>query len=112
MCQRRDKVRPITPWLKRLAEAKRRKVCQRQTAKKSWLILGSGEQRNGNVGLKCRIGVYRGRKKALGSDQVERLQQRVQSGEPKAGPAREFGISRETLYQYLRANDHNRSQTL
>jgi DNA invertase Pin-like site-specific DNA recombinase len=63
-------------------------------------------QREGIALAKLR-GAYRGRKKALGSEQVERLQQRVQSGEPKAGLAREFGISRETLYHYLRTNDLN-----
>jgi DNA invertase Pin-like site-specific DNA recombinase len=68
-------------------------------------------QREGIALAKLR-GAYRGRKKALGSEQVERLQQRVQSGEPKAGLAREFGISRETLYQYLRTIDLNRPQTL
>lgn len=51
------------------------------------------------IALAKQRGAYRGRKKALSSEQVERLQQRVQSGEPKAGLAREFGISRETLYQ-------------
>ena len=33
------------------------------------------------------------------------LRQRVRSGERKAPLAREFGISRETLYQYLRTED-------
>ena len=33
------------------------------------------------------------------------LRQRVRSGEEKTALAREFGISRETLYQYLRTED-------
>jgi DNA-binding phage protein len=33
------------------------------------------------------------------------LRQRASTGEQKAKLAREFGISRETLYQYLRTDD-------
>ncbi|GAA5441664.1 recombinase family protein [Deinococcus caeni] len=46
-------------------------------------------------------GVYKGRKKALNDEQVQELRQRVEAGETKAALAREFNISRETLYQYL-----------
>ena len=47
-------------------------------------------------------GVYRGRKKALADDQAIELRRRVSAGEQKATLARELGISRETLYQYLK----------
>lgn len=47
-------------------------------------------------------GVYRGRRRALNEGQVEELRRRVAAGEPKAQVARALGISRETLYQYLR----------
>ncbi|WP_444543277.1 helix-turn-helix domain-containing protein [Marinobacterium nitratireducens] len=43
-------------------------------------------------------------KKALTDEQAAALWRRVKAGEPKAKLAREFGISRETLYQYLRAD--------
>jgi DNA invertase Pin-like site-specific DNA recombinase len=59
-------------------------------------------QREGIVLAKQR-GVYRGRKKSLTADQVELLRRRAASGEQKAQLARELGVSRETLYQYLRA---------
>jgi DNA invertase Pin-like site-specific DNA recombinase len=59
-------------------------------------------QREGIVLAKQR-GAYRGRRKALSPQQVTQLQQRVAAGEHKAKLAREFGVSRETLYQYLRA---------
>jgi DNA-binding XRE family transcriptional regulator len=36
---------------------------------------------------------------------VTELRQRAEAGEQKAKLAREFGISRETLYQYLRTDD-------
>ncbi|HCR3479017.1 TPA: helix-turn-helix domain-containing protein, partial [Citrobacter freundii] len=35
---------------------------------------------------------------------IAELRQRVEAGEQKAKLAREFGISRETLYQYLRTD--------
>ena len=59
-------------------------------------------QREGIALAKAR-GVYRGRSKALSADKVDELRARVAAGEQKAGLAREYGISRETLYQYLRA---------
>ncbi|MGH8010451.1 MAG: helix-turn-helix domain-containing protein, partial [Candidatus Binatia bacterium] len=47
-------------------------------------------------------GVYRGRNKALSPERADELVRRAVAGECKAALAREFGISRETLYQYLR----------
>ena len=61
-------------------------------------------QREGIVLAKQR-GAYRGRKKALSPEQAAELRQRAAAGEQKATLAREFGISRETLYQYLRTDD-------
>ncbi len=58
-------------------------------------------QREGIVLAKQR-GAYRGRKKSLAPDQVAALRARAEAGAKKAPLAREFGISRETLYQYLR----------
>jgi DNA invertase Pin-like site-specific DNA recombinase len=46
-------------------------------------------------------GAYRGRKPSLSADQAQTLRARSAAGEPKAGLAREFGISRQTLYSYL-----------
>jgi DNA invertase Pin-like site-specific DNA recombinase len=48
-------------------------------------------------------GVYRGRKPSLNASQVEELHRRIGAGEKKAVIARDFGISRETLYQYARS---------
>jgi DNA invertase Pin-like site-specific DNA recombinase len=63
------------------------------------------ERQREGIALAKQRGVYRGRKKSLSPEQVSALKQRVAAGERKAGLAREFGISRETLYQYLRAGD-------
>ncbi len=61
-------------------------------------------QREGIAIAKAK-GVYKGRKKALTAAQVEEL--KAKAGKPKsnkAALAKEYGISRETLYQYLRAS--------
>ena len=58
-------------------------------------------QREGIVLAKQR-GAYRGRKKSLNSEQIAKLKQRVAAGDQKTLVAHDFGISRETLYQYLR----------
>ena len=60
-------------------------------------------QREG-IALARKRGAYRGRKKALSPDKIAELRQRVATGEQKAQLARDFGISRETLYQYLKAD--------
>jgi DNA invertase Pin-like site-specific DNA recombinase len=59
-------------------------------------------QREGITLAKAR-GAYRGRKRSLTAEQIERLATRAAAGEPKALLAREFAVSRETVYQYLRA---------
>jgi len=59
-------------------------------------------QREGVALAKAR-GAYRGRKRTLTDEQIIDLRERVAAGEPKARLAREFGISRETVYQYLRS---------
>lgn len=50
-------------------------------------------------------GVYTGRKKALTNEQVIDIRDRITAGETKSALAREYGISRETLYQHLRTQD-------
>jgi DNA invertase Pin-like site-specific DNA recombinase len=60
------------------------------------------ERQREGITLAKRRGVYHGRKKALTAAQALELQTRVRAGEAKAALAREYGISRETLYQYLR----------
>jgi len=62
------------------------------------------ERQREGIALAKKRGAYRGRKKALSADQMTDLRQRAAAGEQKAKLAREFGISRETLYQYLRTD--------
>src|SRR6185503_14802526 len=62
------------------------------------------ERQREGIALAKQRGAYRGRKKALSAEAVADLRQRVAAGEKKAHIARALGISRETLYQYLRAS--------
>ncbi|GMA65804.1 recombinase family protein (plasmid) [Alicyclobacillus fastidiosus] len=59
------------------------------------------ERQREGIAIAKQKGVYKGRKKSLTDEQVKELHERVAAGEKKAQLAREFGISRETLYQYL-----------
>ncbi|MCY7522034.1 recombinase family protein [Paenibacillus larvae] len=61
-------------------------------------------QREGILLAKQR-GAYRGRKRALSRETIAEIRRKVQAGETKAALAREYGISRETLYRYLRKGD-------
>jgi DNA invertase Pin-like site-specific DNA recombinase len=60
------------------------------------------ERQREGIALAKQRGAYRGRKKSLSPEKAAALRKRAAAGEKKAALAREFGISRETLYQYLR----------
>jgi DNA invertase Pin-like site-specific DNA recombinase len=60
------------------------------------------ERQREGIALAKQRGAYKGRKKSLSEAQVGQLRTRLATGISKAQVAREFGISRETLYQYLR----------
>jgi DNA invertase Pin-like site-specific DNA recombinase len=60
------------------------------------------ERQREGIDLAKKRGAYRGRKRSLSEAQVSQLVQRASSGAAKATLAREFGVSRETVYQYLR----------
>jgi DNA invertase Pin-like site-specific DNA recombinase len=58
------------------------------------------ERQREGIALAKQKGVYKGRKPSLTPEQVKTLRSRVKAGETRASLAREFGISRETVYQY------------
>ena len=60
------------------------------------------ERQREGIALARQRGAYRGRRKALSIEQIAELRRRADTGETKAALARDLGISRETLYQYLR----------
>lgn len=57
-------------------------------------------QAEGIAAAKAR-GVYKGRRRALTCEKVRELRERADAGEPRAALARQFGISRATVYRYL-----------
>ena len=61
------------------------------------------ERQREGIALAKRAGKYLGRKPVLDAARAAELRERAASGEPKSGLAREFGISRDTLYRYLAA---------
>jgi len=63
------------------------------------------ERQKEGIILAKKRGVYKGRKKSLSPEKIEELRQRATNTEKKEKKlhlAREYGISRETLYQYLK----------
>jgi DNA invertase Pin-like site-specific DNA recombinase len=60
------------------------------------------ERQREGVALAKQRGAYKGRKKVLSPQDVAALKNRIAEGETKAKVARDLGLSRETLYQYLR----------
>jgi DNA invertase Pin-like site-specific DNA recombinase len=63
------------------------------------------ERQREGIALAKQRGAYRGRKKALSQTTVSQLRSRIAEGISKAKVAREFGISRQTLYPYLQGSD-------
>ncbi len=57
-------------------------------------------QREGIATAKAR-GKHLGRRSSLSSDQVEEIRSRVANGEQKADLAKEYGVSRQTIYSAL-----------
>lgn len=64
-----------------------------------------GERQREGIALAKIAGKYRGRKPSLTPSQADELRQRVAAGVPKSTVARDAGISRETLYQYLKQQE-------
>ncbi|WP_095162594.1 recombinase family protein [Pseudomonas sp. Irchel 3F5] len=81
-------VEPIIAVMEALAEFERATAREKQAA--------------GIAAAKTR-GSYRGRKKKLSDNQVVSLIDRACAGESKSKLARDFDISRQTLYRYLRS---------
>ena len=62
------------------------------------------ERQREGIALARQRGAYRGRKKSLSPEQTEEVRRRAAAGEKRLHLARDFGISRETLYQYLKTD--------
>jgi DNA invertase Pin-like site-specific DNA recombinase len=58
------------------------------------------ERQREGIAIAKREGKYGGRKPSLTTERAGELRRRVAAGDSKAALAREFGISRDTLYRY------------
>jgi len=59
------------------------------------------ERQREGIAIAKREGKYRGRKPSLTPARAAELRRRVADGGSKTALAREFGISRDTLYRYV-----------
>ena len=59
-------------------------------------------QREGIALAKAKGTVYKGRKPALNAERIAQLREQAAAGANRTKLAKEFGISRETLYQYIK----------
>ncbi|TFD50334.1 Hin recombinase [Cryobacterium frigoriphilum] len=69
----------------------------------SWNIKRQRQRQREGIALAKKRGVYRGRTPSLDTVRAAELREKAAAGVPKSVLAREFGISRETVYVYLRA---------
>lgn len=60
------------------------------------------ERQMEGIALAKKRGAYEDRKALLSQEQINELKIRVSRGDKKSHIARDFSISRETLYQYLK----------
>lgn len=60
------------------------------------------ERQREGIAIAKKRGAYKGRKKSLSPSEAEEVRRRVEAGEQKKRLAFELGISRQTLYQYLK----------
>jgi DNA invertase Pin-like site-specific DNA recombinase len=63
------------------------------------------ERQREGIALAKKRGAFKGRKKLLTQAEVANIHQQIAAGMSKAQVAREFGISRQTLYQYLKEDE-------
>lgn len=59
------------------------------------------ERQMEGIAIAKRKGAFKGRKRAMTDERIAEIKRRVANGEKKTRIAKEMGISRETLYQYL-----------
>jgi DNA invertase Pin-like site-specific DNA recombinase len=64
-----------------------------------------GERQREGIALAKQRNVYTGRVPALSSARAAELRRRASEGESKTTLARDFGVSRATIYAYLRRED-------
>ncbi len=68
------------------------------------------ERQREGIAIAKAAGVYKGRKPALQPTQIGEIRIRASRGESKAALAREYGVSRETVYAHLRGTQQQSLQ--
>lgn len=68
------------------------------------------ERQREGIELAKKRGVYKGRQKCLSTHQIMTLQEALKVGITKARMARNLGVSRETVYRYLREHSWSINQ--
>ena len=68
------------------------------------------ERQREGIALAKERGVYRGRRRSLSPDQIEELCRRARSHESVSVLAREYGISRPSVYRHLQAAEDRSHQ--
>lgn len=69
------------------------------------------ERQREGIALARQRGAYRGRKPSLSKDQMQELKRLADLGTGKASLARQFKISRQTVYEYLKQEDGDGNAT-
>jgi len=62
------------------------------------------ERQAEGIALAKKAGKYKGRKPALSTEQVAEIKRRTLAGESKAALARDFGVTRPTVYRALKGS--------
>lgn len=60
------------------------------------------ERQREGIALAKRAGAYKGRKRTLSTERTAELTRRLEAGEGKTALAKEFGVTRVTIYRYQR----------
>ena len=63
------------------------------------------ERQREGIALAKQRGAYRGRKPSLSADEIRELRRLAREGTGKVALARQFKISRQTVYEYLKQED-------
>lgn len=66
------------------------------------------ERQREGIAIAKKTGVYKGRTPTLRGEKRAEAVAKVQAGVPLAKVAREYGVSRQTLYSYLRLEDESK----
>jgi DNA invertase Pin-like site-specific DNA recombinase len=59
------------------------------------------ERQKEGIAIAKKAGKYKGRKPAFTAEQIEEIKKQIEAGVPKAKIARDYGVTRQTLYGYF-----------